>query len=52
MTEMDDNMLVCIVWSNFLALTSSLEKVTTSSELQSSHDGLAESCAVLIYAEL
>ena len=30
MTEMDEEMmLVCIVWSNFLALTSSFEKVTT-----------------------
>ena len=45
MTEMDEEMmLVCIVWSNFLALTSSFEKVTTLPVLQSSHDGLAELC--------
>ena len=32
MTEMDEEMmLACIVWSNFLALTSSFEKVTTLS---------------------
>ena len=43
----EEMMLVRIVWSNFLALTSSFEKVTTRPVLQSSHDGHAALCLEL-----